>query len=341
MKILITGSTSQQASQRAAERFPTFASMMAEALRRNGDEVDFVEPSFKFTKQYLSIYDLVIVGITPPTSVAANKVYPAFAVANRAKELGILALFIDAPEPFKIVSSLKSCFTGKTDLFKSFYSKRKEYELVKADPELQAEVISFNEFLYKKEWPVTLYPSLPWTSSYSVTRGVPNIKEENLFGVNFDYQIFEETKTVEPANAQWWSADVVNTWTKSIAATVKNVVLPVRESSWQSNDVVEENLQKSVGLIATVYRAREPWWSAYIAKALALKKPVVTDWLHSGSLDPSWDYLASTVEELTEEQRTELAERQADVYMKYIKQSRENLFTAVEKAASQMEFAHN
>ena len=341
MKILITGSTSQQASQRAAERFPTFASMMAEALRRNGDEVDFVEPSFKFTKQYLSIYDLVLVGITPPTSMAANKVYPAFTIANRAHELGILALFIDAPEPFKIISSLKSCYTGRTDLFKDFYSKRTEYALAKSDSEAREEITNFTEFLYKNEWPLTIYPSLPWSDEFSLMQDVPNIAEDKLFGVNLDYQIFEETKELEPVSPQWWSVDVLNKYAKEISMTVRNPVMPVRDSAWQNGDVVDANINKSVGLIATVYRARAPWWTAYISKALALGKPVVTDWLHSGEIDPSWNYLASTVEEMSPEQRQELAVRQSEVYTQYIENSKENLFVAVEKAATQMDLAYN
>lgn len=344
MKILITGSTAQQASQRTAERFPTFASLMAEALKRNGDEVDFVEPSFRFTKQYLSIYDLVLVGIAPPTSVAANKVFPAFAMANRAKELNNLALFIDAPEPFKITASLKSCLTGKTSLLKDFYSKRRQFSVFKNDTEARTEVMDFIDFLFRKEWPVTLYPSLPWSSKLSIIADVPNISEENLFGVNLDYEIFEDVKAnpIVGADGDYWVADYLTSkWTDSIAATLGRKVASIRSSAWSSEEEIEQNINSSIGTLVSVHRNSEPWWSPFIAKSLALKKPVITDWRYSSDIGPSWSVLGSTVELMTPEQRRELAEEQATSYMAHVQEGRENLFTAVEKASSALEVAHN
>ena len=337
MKILITGSTAQQASQRAASRVPTFASMMAEALTRNGDEVDFVEPSFKYTKQFLSVYDLVLVGIAPPTSVAANKVYPAFAMANRAKELNNLALFIDAPEPFKIAASVKSCFTGKSSLLKDFYSKRKEFALFKNDTKLQSEVMDFNEFLYQKEWPVTLYPSLPWSNPFAITQDIPNILEENLFGVNLDYQIVEDLKT-EPAlglESNYWVADYpTSKWAKSVTGTLFNPFRPVRSSPWASAEEIEDTINKSIGSLISVHRASEPWWSVFIAKSLALKKPVITDWRYSSEIGESWSLLGTTVEGMTPQQREALASDQMDAYMAHVEGARETLFLALERAAS-------
>lgn len=344
MKILITGSTAQQASQRAANRFPTFASMMAEALKRNGDEVDFVEPSFKYTKQYLSIYDLVLVGIAPPTSVAANKVYPAFAMANRARELDSLALFIDAPEPFKIMASLKSCLSGKTSLLKDFYSKRKEFGIFQRDMESRKEVIEFIEFLYKNEWPVTLYPSLPWSSNLSIISDIPNIGEDSLFGVNLDYEIFEDIKAkpITGAESDYWVADYLTSkWTDSVGATLGNKIASVKSSAWANEEEIEENINGSLGTLISVHRNSEPWWSPFIAKSLALKKPVVTDWRYSSDIGSSWSVLGGTIEAMTPDERQATAESQMSDYMAHVSGGRENLFVAVERAASALEVAHN
>jgi len=342
MKVLITGSTAQQASFRAAVRVPTFASMMAEALSRNGDEVDFVEPSFKYTKQYLSIYDVVLVGIAPPTSIAANKVYPAFAMAQRAKELGNLAIFIDAPEPFKIMASLKSVSTGASNLLKPFYEKRKEFKEFKSDETSRAEVFAFNEFLNSESWPITVYPSLPWSSHLSLLSSIPNLESDSLFGVNLDYQIIEDVKAHPKLGVQsdYWTVDYQKSkWTEQVSLTVRNEVKSVRSSPWADQNEIEERINNSIGTLISVHRSDEAWWSPFIAKSLALKKPVVTDWRYTNKLGPSWNLLASTVEELSPIQSQALAESQISSYQESIEGGRENLLKAIAKATSQVAFA--
>lgn len=341
MKILITGSTAQQASQKASVRVPTFASMMAEALSRNGDDVDFIEPSFKYTKHHLALYDVVLVGIAPPTSIAANKVYPAFAMAERARELGNLALFIDAPEPFKIMASLKSVDSGVSSLTKPFYEKRKEFKIFKNDEISRQEVFSFNEFLLNQEWPTTIYPSIPWSGVSNIITSIPNLTVDKAVGVNLDYQIIEDIKTEpkKPELADHWVVDYPRSkWTEQIAYSVRTDIEPLRPSPWVSEEEIEEKISNSVGTLISVHRGYEPWWSPFIAKSLALKKPVVTDWRYTNHLDESWNMLASGVEDLTPMQRQALAEAQLESYTASIEGQTETLFATMSKIASQIQF---
>ena len=108
MKVLITGCTAQQASSKTALRTPTFSTLIAQALKDGGASVSIAEPSIYMSKEALQEYDTVLVGVAPPTSLSANKIYPAFSVASKAREIGNLALFLDAPEQYKLQSSLKS-----------------------------------------------------------------------------------------------------------------------------------------------------------------------------------------------------------------------------------------
>lgn len=341
MKILITGSTAQQASQKAAVRVPTFASMMAEALSRNGDDVDFIEPSFKYTKQHLALYDVVLVGIAPPTSIAANKVYPAFAMAERARELGNLALFIDAPEPFKIMASLKSVDSGVSSLTKPFYEKRKEFKTFKTDEISRQEVMSFNEFLYKQEWPTTIYPSLPWNTASNLISAIPNLSVDNVVGVNLDYQIIEDVKSEakEPQLSDHWVADYPRSkWVEQVSYSVRTSVEHLRPNPWMSEEEIEERIINAVGTLIAVHRNYEPWWSPFIAKSLALGKPVVTDWRYTNHLGKSWNMLASGVEDMTPMERQAMAQYQLTTYTASVEGQRENLFEAMAKVASQVQF---
>jgi hypothetical protein len=345
MKVLITGSTAQQASQKTAQRIPTFASMMATELAKRVEVVDFVEPSIEFTKEYLSQYDVVLVGIAPPTSLSANKVYPAFVVGNRAKELGNLAIFIDAPEPYKLQASLKSCHLRLSDLQKDFYKRRKNYKDITENKELADEMYSFIDYLCNKEWPITLYPSLPWSEPSAITSAIPNILDSRLFGFNFDYQIIEQSNKMpsyEQGSRGGWVADSPNTkWTKSLALTLHNPVTPARVSRWEAQEETDVRIASSLGALISVYRSNEPWWSPFVAKTLAANKPVVTDWRYSSKLGTYWSYLGSTIEEMTPEERSQLAVKQKLAYLDYITKSKADLVETLELASSKATFANN
>lgn len=321
MKVLITGCTAQQASSRTASRTPTFASLLTRALEDGGATVESVEPSTLFTSEHLSEYDSVIVGIAPPTSLSANKVYPAFAIANRARKLGNLSIFIDAPEQYKLQASLKSVSLNVADLSKSFYQNRKSYSHLVSDSEFRAEVYEFNEFLYSEKWPTTLFPALPWSNSTVISKSLPNTDPEGLVGVQVDSYLlrapFTQVDFEKPKN--YWTCDSPTTkWAKSVTSTLNQDVIPTRLSRWEKQESTLERIRGSVGTIASVYRNNEPWWSPALTQSLSVGVPVVTDWRLSSYLGVEWSHLASSVEEMSSEERFTLANNQKESYLQNI-----------------------
>lgn len=345
MKVLITGTTAQQASQKTALRVPTFASLMTQSLVEAGVEVNFTEPSIGMDKRYLSEYDVVLVGVAPPTSLSANKLYPAFAAANRAREIGNLALFLDAPEPYKLQASLKSCYLNISDIQKDFYSRRKNYKEMTSNPELASEVYSFIEFLYKKPWPVTLFSALPWSHPGAITSVIPNIDESRLFGINLDVQLFKDSNNITNSAAQetFWTSDSPKTkWSSALERTLQYPVVPIRQNKWESGPEIEARMSNSIGTLISVHRALEPWWSPFVARSLALGKPVVTDWRYSSTLGVSWSCLASTVEEMSPIERGRLAYEQRISYLASLpNKTQTDITKALEMAASAVFFTHN
>lgn len=345
MKVLITGATAQQASQKTALRIPTFASLMAQSLESSGATVNFTEPLITMDKAYLAEYDVVLVGVAPPTSLSANKLYPAFAIANRAREVGNLALFLDAPEPFKLQASLKSCYLNISDMQKSFYSRRKNYAEMTSDLGFASEVYSFIEFLYKRPWPVTLFSALPWSQAGAITSAMPNIDESRLFGVNLDAQLLQDSNNILTSSGQetFWTCDAPKTkWSSAIQRTLQYPIVPVRQNKWEDRSQIQNRMANSIGTLVSVYRASEPWWSPFVAQSLALDTPVITDWRYSSSLGPAWGHLPSTVEEMSLAQRRELALKQKSIYLASLsKTTQTNITRALDVAASAMFFTHN
>lgn len=316
MKVLITGSTSPQASQKTASRIPTFASLLSHSFISQGISAEFVEPSTHYTTEMLDQYDSVFVGIAPPTSLSANRLYPAFAMASRALSLGKLVLFVDAPEPYKIQASLKSCYLNVSDLQKDFYQMRRSYHEFISSEDLQREVYGFIDFLYTQEWPTLIYPAFPWFPQELIHKALPNATK--AVPVNLDETLVQVGRISRDLDSErtYWTCDAPNTrWAKKVANTLALPVLTTRKSRWDSEEITLTRMRRGVGTMVSLYRSNEPWWSPALAQSLSVGVPVVTDWRFSGMLGPEWSYLASSIESMSTAEQFELSVSQRDFYL--------------------------
>lgn len=320
MKVLITGCTAQQSSINVTKRTPTFASLFSKMLNDCEVSAEVKDPSIYMSEDEVSQYDAVFVGVAPLTSLSANKMIPAFSIAAKAQKVGNLNLFIDAPDQYKLQSSLKSCYLNITDLQKPFYSRRKNYSDFVSDKNLKEEVYGFINFLYSERWPTTVFPAFPWSkNTRSITKNIPNLTEINLFPVLVDMKLFKAPYINQDFSMEmeYWTCDSPRTdWAKTTVSGLKYPVLQTRESTWQTETDINQRIKKSIGTLVSVYRGGEPWWSPVLAQSLSLGKPVVTDWRHTSYLGSEWSYLASSVEEMSDSQRFDLAGFQKEIYLK-------------------------
>jgi hypothetical protein len=330
MKILITGSTASQTSQFGS----TFSAYLKDALTSQGHEVHFIEkPTLGLSMEKLDKYDKVLLGIAPPTSVTAYKVYPAFAIGYRAWKLGNLEMFIDAPEPHKLQASINSCRSGVSDLTKDFYSRRKSYSDFTSENKYQNEVIGFIEFLFSRTWPKTYYPAFPWCSIDQYQRSL--LRWDSLFPVEVDDWILRNTEThqVTQQNKDYWTADVPNSvWVKKLQKNLSADIEPLTQKRLEHQSEVLQRVAGSIGSLVSVYRQGQPWWSPLLAQSLQQRVPVVTDWRHTSFMGSSWTYLASSIEEMGVQERIELADFQKESYKRHImsfEESSERLSGAV------------
>jgi hypothetical protein len=320
MKVMITGCTSQQSSAKAAKRTPTFASLLSEMLVGIDVDVEIKDPSIYTSLEELAQYDIVLVGIAPLTSLSANKLIPAFSVASKAQKAGNLNLFIDAPDQYKLQSSLKSCHLNMTDLQKPFYNKRRNYSDLISDSNLQKEVYSFIDYLYLEQWPKTLFPAFPWSkSTKAISKSLPNADESSLIPVVVDMKLLKAPFVSQDFSMEmeYWTCDSPKTeWSKSISKSLKYQVQPTRSSAWESEAETSMKIKKSIGTLVSVYRGNEPWWSPALAQSLSLGKPVATDWRQTSYLGSDWSHLASSIEEMGDSERFDLAGFQKETYLK-------------------------
>lgn len=315
MKVLLTGCTASHVSIKKNLLSPTFTGLIHKALTSNKHDVTWIEPSVSLTKDYLDEFDSVVVGIAPPNSTAAHRIYGALSVIQYAHELGTLRLIVDAPEPKRVWAGLRAIKNRPEELTKEFYSKRREYRKVSDDGTLDR-LHQAVDTLYSKEWPSTVFPVFPWMSYPSVSTEIPMTNSRNLVGLNFDEMIIESGGLESASYSDYWVVDSPNTkWSGQIEQTVKSRVVPVRMSRWEDNNEVLTRIRGSIGCLVSVYKHANPWWSIALAQSLANNVPVVTDWRLSSMLGDSWSILAHTVEEMSWADRIDLAQEQKSSYL--------------------------
>lgn len=316
MNVLLTGSTAAQVSVKKNEKTTTFTGLLSQALSAGKVNVTWVEPSVSMSRDYLAEFDAVIVGMAPPTSTAAHRIYGSLSVIDYCRDIGNLRLLIDAPDPRRIQVGLNAIMKRPEDLIKDFYSKRSEYTKAK-NVEVFDRIYRAVSYLSNDRWPTTYYPKLPWNSFTSISTYIPQADAKNLVGLCFDKKLFENSSAPNYENySEVWVADVPNSkWTLKQERLIRFPVKPLKKSRWESDASSTERLREATGCLVSVYRSGDPWWSPAIAQSLSVGVPVVSDWLLTSMLGAEWEVLPASIEEMTYEERSSLAKNQMISYV--------------------------
>jgi hypothetical protein len=310
-KVFLTGMSAPQASSSSNKKSLTFAGVLDKVLTSAGHEVTWASPSVYMTKESLDKFDAVLVGISPLTSVGANRVYGALSVINALKDTDKLTLFVDTPTPSQIEVSLRAVITNPETLTKSFFSYRKEYSNVIADKDLLNSVLSGAKYLYENDWATTLYPKLPWKSDIKLAFNA----KTNLVGVNLDSHIILETDVESDRRPKWAIDNLTTTWAKSTTAALS---LPNSLMKWNkgwTDEQVAEQILRSIGAIVSPDKRDGTYWSYRYIQAINSNTPVVTDWKESHLIGDAWNILATNIESMSQEKRDLVAMAQRESYV--------------------------
>ena len=165
MKILLTGSTSQQANPKAHRRSANFMGLIWEELRRDGSrvEVEWADPSVHWPGDgLLRKYDHVFVGLAPPMAMGANRIYGALSVLEQLAGSPRVTIVLDSPDPDLLGRGFKSILANWPTFTKPFFSYRQEFDLARetrTNTRLRMHVMR----MLTNRWPNIIAPGLPWT----------------------------------------------------------------------------------------------------------------------------------------------------------------------------------
>lgn len=309
MKILFTGMSSSHCKpSKVSGYFNSLAKLVGEVA-----EVSWAIPSTTWTSKHLDKYDYVFVGVTPPTSLSANKAYGGLHIIDLLWDSPKLRLVLDSPQVWQYKNSIRKAANDPSNgLFSSFYSLRWEYQAAK-------EIKSVSEAVKKlsiKKWPTTIYPGLPWKSDESAALAVGLDVSSSLVALNLD-----AINLVDPIysdNRQpFWSVDDSKlSWARKLVGTIKYETVDVRSKRGYSDEDAAGTISDSIGLIIPPQdRKVGTWWSYRYVQGLNTATPIVTNWLETKGFSSSWAKLAYQVEDMSPEDRLTLAEEQRRVYV--------------------------
>lgn len=315
MNILLTGATAAHVSPSKNEKTRTFSGDIYNALVSSKNRVTWVEPSVFMSYDYISDFDAVIVGLAPPTSTAAHRIYGALSVIGYGLDAGNVSIILDAPEPKKVWYGLKSIQKNPQSLFKGFYSKRKEYKATEKE-EIFSHILVTVHRLIEDFWPTTIFPSLPWMSFSSVSSYVPRTSEKNLVGLCFDGKYLSgKTTGSMRSNPEYWLSDKLSSpWSKKQEKLLTLPVEAMRSSRWEGDVEATKKFDKALACLVSTYGKGDPWWSSAISQCLSSGVPVVSDWTLTSILGPSWRHIPHNLEEMSREEIYNLANDQLFSY---------------------------
>lgn len=313
MRVLLTGTTSQHISKEMHRRVPTFAGLLNQVLQSTGAEVDWEAPELTMGEEYLYEFDRVIVGVSSPASLAAYHAYGALSVVEHMYGTGRLSLFVDSPEPHRVLAGLQQVSRGADALLKPLYGRRKGF-LQAHDEEMTPRLLKAAEWLSEAPWPVTYHPDLPWSLSGAMSRHIPLISPERAVPLQVDRMILRDFDNNSEETRNWVADDISSRWTKTIAQTLANPVAPAKAKRTDTAEDMMLRLSTSLGMLASVYRGGDSWWTPSVALALSAGTPVVSDWRLTSSLGDCWSLLATNIEQMSSDERTDLAAGQRKTY---------------------------
>lgn len=303
-----------QASTTANIRTLSFSGVLAKSLRAAGHEVVWEVPSVDWTKDFLTQFDSVIVGISPLTSLSANYCYGGLHVITELLDDKRLALVADSPQPAQIEASLKTIVGNPESLTKDFYSNRRGFQKVNNDAQ-RTRLIATVTRLLNETWPTTIYPKLPWHSIDTIKQQFLKGAADSLVGINLDAELLE-LKEAETDRRLKWSADSLGTpWAKKVTT---NLIYPVSLMKWNkgwADNLVEEQIGRSTGVLITPHKKDGTWWTYRYVQAINTSTPVATLWTESIAIGPSWGNLAATIETLSQDERDIVATEQRESYV--------------------------
>lgn len=317
MKVLVTGMTSRQTKE---DR--TIAGHIAECLRECGHEVTVERPSLEKTMagETAEKYDHAFVGLGPIHGIGTSYKYGAIAAIG-ALWSDRVTLYLDDVDSGKIGAGLRIMQRHNWKLTKPFYGYCAEYEFA-CRPEVTGWLLEVIEHMLnaQKDHPALLVPAFTFNDAFRTAARVTGGAGSNVvpidwsrMGTSLKDDLDAAKGRFGPANAEtpegnWWSVE--HAPTGRAVRSLGPYGWPVQQVGHKELELIEQ----SAG-----YLAPGTAWTPRFYQVSKAGIPLVSPWrVFADYIGDAFEVLAGAVEDMTDEERAELAARQLKQLKKFV-----------------------
>jgi hypothetical protein len=312
MKILFTGMASSHCTK---PKNTSFFVALSDLVSEFADVV-WDSPKFSWTRKDLDEFDYIFFGLTPPTSLSANKIYPALRLLSGMFASPKLILVADGAQMWQYKNSFEAVKRDYRILLGPFYAKRSDYSRATESPQFLVDLVKQME---TTPWPKTIYPRLPWNPKKKINNLLGFITEDSLFGFNLDASLISQ-ELPRIGRSDYWSAEnMKSSWLEKTQAMLSFPVSPNKIKKTTTDEQVLDNIQNSVGLILPPQeRDSGTWWNYRIFQAINTATPIITQWQETIDFNPAWGKLGYQIEDMSTSERASVAAQQRYSYISAI-----------------------
>lgn len=338
-KILITGMTSSQSSQRLNAKTMSFSGAIERILTVSGHTVEWKNLRIEMTKKDVAPYDAIILGVAPILSVTSHKAYGVLNMLDILWDDERLKTIVDTPTPSSISANIRAVLKDNSRLFSNFFYARKQYEAVMLNQRANKRVLSAVERMSNDKWPEALYPATPWTDVPLLISKMPEGAIESVTGLCVDSYFLSKKNPVQAsAITNTWAVDTKNTkWAQSTISSLRFPHQLMKGRRGEDDIAVSDSIATSFGALISPNNDGTISWSSRWAQALNAGTPIASDWKLTSMIGKSWSHLAAGIEEMSMVDRYELSISQMIDYSNAIAEQQEVLHTLETKLGIQNE----
>lgn len=314
MRVLVTGMTKQHVGGGTQLKYEPVADLVAKGIKLLLHDVDHRRVNIG---EDLTEYDLVVVGIVPPLSVATNYLHSALWTIWECERLHVpLAFFVDDWQFPSITSKLGTVSRDSGHLTKPFFAGRPDHQWAVDNVGVEMAVV---DRLLNRDWPATIIPAFTWGDHEVLTSRLPRAPHTFVFDPSVLARPYEVTQRPPSERARRWVLGTVSDQRKWLE-TVKGD-WPVEHfggrASKAAQGLSEADLVQmyafSWGVMSPPYSAilGTGWWRNRLVYAARTHSVLLCDRREAPQLGDAYQLNTVMVEELDDERLRELGDWQA------------------------------
>lgn len=318
MKILVTGMTSRQCSEKASKRDVTFAWLLKQALEEMGHVVELRDPN---VEEDLSDYDHAFVGLGPLHGMGTNRSYGALAVCLRMWD-GKLTIFLDDEDQGKVLGGLRTVLNDPGKRFcKEFFAYKRDWEVAKEEP-YYSWLLSGVKMLSENAWPRLIVPAFAWADRAKLVR-IPNAAH-NTIGIDLSAYLPQfETHTDGVARTWVYEGNGKSKWFQQQRTTIP-ILYVGKEDENDPYRIKRPHDDKLVNLYRNYWGVlNEPseggvGWTSRMGYAVQAETLYITRWQDVEPLGQAYALLPDTAEQMDWALRQQWVDAQRIAYNAFI-----------------------